>query len=380
MKKRYFAVFLAAAVLLSAVLAGCGQSPSDTKDPTSGGTSSQQGQTTTGQPNSDADFSMDGMKVGIASRETTGDVNRDIIRGAQEHFEGLGAEVTVTDGGGDPQKHNENVESLINSGIDVLLINYGDADQLKPLVAKANEKGIVVVTGMIGSTIEGAVTDVSSDEALTNALMARALLYSIDYSGDVYVIYVPGAPLLESRRRIFQAIAADYPDVNLIDVPAEHNPAKVQTQIEEIMTAHPEKGSIAGIWCAYDLLGSGAAEAIRQNGRGDEIKMASIDGDRIGFDLLMTEGSPLITTVAMDMIGIGRLEAEAAVKALQGRGAEVAPTTYTTVWCVTRNNCVASAELRYGESFWEDEGLNKADIEALFPQTDEVILTRPTLP
>ena len=32
---------------------------------------------------------------------TTGDVNRDIIAGAQEYFEELGASVTVTDGQGD---------------------------------------------------------------------------------------------------------------------------------------------------------------------------------------------------------------------------------------------------------------------------------------
>ena len=369
-----------AALTLVLLFAGCG-----TTDPanTPAGDNVQQSDTPQGQtgetsePNQSGDLSS--LKVGIASRETTGDVNRDIIAGAQEYFEELGASVTVTDGQGDPQKHNENIESLINSDINILLINYGDADQLAPLVQKARDKGIIVVTGMIGSTIEGVTTDVSGDEVIMVALMGRALLNSIDYKGNVYVIYVPGAPLLESRKRMFEAIAADYPEVNLIDVPTEHNPAKVQTQIEEIMTANPEEGSIAGIWCAYDLLGSGAAEAIRQAGRGDEIKMCAIDGDRIGFQMLMTEGSPFVATVAMDMKGIGVLEATQAIKAYNGEE-NLAPTAYTTCWIATRHNCVEAAEMRYGESFWEDSGLDKSEIEAMFPQNDSVLAIRPSLP
>ena len=70
----------------------------------------------------------------------------------------------------------------------------------------------------------------------------------------------------------------------MIEVPTEHNPAKVQSQMEDILTANPDAGSIAGVWVAYDQLGTGAYQAIMNAGR-NEIKMASCDGDKISYQM-----------------------------------------------------------------------------------------------
>ena len=189
-----------------------------------------------------------GKKIGIAAREITNDYNRDIIAGATKVLKDAGAEVVVTDGGSDPRKHNENIESLINSKVTGIVVQLGDAQQLAPVVAKATAAGIPVVTTSVGSKTEGAIADVGGDDALMSAMMSRALLSSIDYKGDVYVFWVPGAPLLETRKRILQAVAADYPQVKLHEVPTEHSAAKVQTQMEDLLTANPEPGSIAAVW------------------------------------------------------------------------------------------------------------------------------------
>ena len=87
-----------------------------------------------------------GKKVGIASREITNDYNRGIIAGARKVIEADGDTVVVADGQGDPRKHNENIENLINSHVDGLIIQLGDAQQLAPEVAKAKAAGIPVVT------------------------------------------------------------------------------------------------------------------------------------------------------------------------------------------------------------------------------------------
>ena len=191
-----------------------------------------------------------------------------------------------------------------------MIVHLGDGEQLAPLMKKAADKGIPVVTNGIGLRVENTLTDINGDDPLMSTLAADALLASIGYTGDVYVVWVPGAPLLETRKRIFEAVAADYPDVKIHEVPAEHNPAKVQTQIEEILTANPEEGSIAGIFGTYDQLVSGAAEAIRRAGRGKEIKMVGIDGDVIGFQMLFQEDSPFIATVVQDANDIGKQSAE----------------------------------------------------------------------
>ncbi len=154
-----------------------------------------------------------GFKVGIAIREIVNDVDRDIVKGATDTIKAAGGEVTVTDAGGDARKQNENVESLTNSGVNGLFAVLGDAQQLSPLTRKAADKGIKVATALFGATPDGALTDVGYDDPLASALMTRALFSSIGYKGDVYVFWVPGAPILETCKRVIEAIAKDYPQI-----------------------------------------------------------------------------------------------------------------------------------------------------------------------
>jgi ribose transport system substrate-binding protein len=319
-----------------------------------------------------------GKKIGLASREITNDYNRDIISGATNVLKAAGAEVVVTDGGTDPRKHNENIESLINSGVAGIIVQLGDPQQLAPVIAKANAAGIPVITTSVGSKTEGAIADVGGDESLMAAMLARSLLSSIDYQGKIVAFWVPGAPLLETRKRVFEAVVADYPKVTVEWVPTEHSAAKVQTQMEDLLTANPDEGSIAGVWGAYDLLVSGATEAIRRSGR-TGIKVASIDGDRIGFQMLLDEGSPFVATIVQDVPAIGRLAAENLVQAVGGKK-DFPSAIFTEVYIATHANGVAAAEKRWGEKIWTDLSIARADVEARWPQDSDLVVVRPILP
>jgi ABC-type sugar transport system substrate-binding protein len=321
---------------------------------------------------------LSGKKIGIAAREITNDYNRDIIAGATEVLKAAGADVVVTDGGTDPRKHNENIENLINSHVAGIIVQLGDPQQLAAVIAKANAANIPVITTSVGSKTEGAIADVGGDESLMAAMLARSLLSSIDYKGKVIGFWVPGAPLLETRKRVFEAIVADYPNVKVQWVPTEHSAAKVQTQMEDLLTANPDKGSIAGVWGAYDLLVSGATEAVRRADR-NEIKIASIDGDRIGFQMLLDENSPFVATIVQDVPAIGKLAAEALVSAVGGKK-DFPSAIFTEVYIATHANGVKAAEKRWGAKIWDDLGIAKADVEGRWPQTSDLVVVRPILP
>ena len=319
------------------------------------------------------------FKVGIASREIVNDVDRDLIAGVQGVIEAAGGTVVVTDAGGDPQKHNDNIESLINSGIDALAISLGDAAQLAPAVAKANEKGIPVVTMLLLQQVEGSLADVSPDSALMSAMVSRTFLQSIDYKGDVYLFWVPGAPLLEGYKAVFEAIASSYPGVIIHEVPTEHGAAKSLTQMQEILTANPEVGSIAGVWGAYDLLVSGADQAIKRAGR-NEISVIGLDGDRIGFQMLLEKDSPFVATAVWEPLTAGEMAGDAIILAANGRADEIPSSVTLPSWIATRHNGVESAEQRWGPNVWEDLKLDKDDVIARFPQTQEVQVVQPPAP
>ena len=239
-------------------MAGCSVSSDSGETTADPGTTSTDESGESSDSNSTTEGSGDGTwKIGIANREITNDYNRLIAYGAQDVFEEAGCEVVMTDAEADVQKHNENIESLLNSDIDALLIQLGDNDQLAPLCAEAAEKGIPVVTAGISSHIDNTICDVNGDDALMATLLADAIFASIDYSGDVYVFYVPGAPLLENRLAVFESVASMYPDINVVPMSTEHNVSRVQSQTEELLTANPEEGSIAAIVGTYDSLISG---------------------------------------------------------------------------------------------------------------------------
>lgn len=379
--KKWCALFLTA-IMLTGTLAGCsvddnstGDVGNQTEESTEKGT--EKSNETVTESKTDGSF-----KIGIAAREITNDYNRNIVSASQEMIEAAGGSVVIADAQADVQKHNENIENLINSGIDGLIVHLGDPEQMAPLMEAAEKKGIPVITNGVGSPVEHTLGDVNGDDPLMATLASDALLASIGYKGDVYVVWVPGAPLLETRKRIFEAVAADYPDVVIHEVPAEHNPAKVQTQIEEILTANPEEESIAGIFGTYDQLVSGASEAIRRAGRGDEIKMIGIDGDVLGFQMLFQEDSPFVATVVMDTESIGRQSAEILLGVMDGSvdASTVSPKIPASCYVATRKNGVEAAEMKWGENFWEDVGLVKEDVEKMFPKEEDVIVALPSIP
>lgn len=322
-----------------------------------------------------------GWTIGIANREITNGYNRLIAYGAQDILEAAGCEVIMTDAETDFQKHNENIETLLNSGIDALIIQLGDNEQLAPLCEKAKEKGIPVVTAGIGSHIDNTICDTNADDGLAAVLLADAIFSGIDYAGDVYIFYVPGAPLLENRLAVIQGVAAAYPNINLVPVATEHNVSKVQTQMEELLTANPEKGSIAAVIGTYDSLITGAVESVRQADR-SEIVMGGIDGDEVSFQMLFTEGSPFQVSVVIDASSIGATAANTVLGVLDGSidPATVAAKIPTACYCATRRNGAEAAEMKWGTEIWEKINMSREEVEAAYPQNDNLLVCYPTVP
>ncbi len=148
--------------------------------------------------------------------------------------------------------------------------------------------------------------------------------------------------------------------------------------MEDILTANPTPGGIAAVWGAYDLLTSGAVQAIQQAGR-SEIKVASIDGDRIGFQMLLSSGSPFVATVAQDVPHIGELAGQTIEAALSGKK-DFPSFMFTDAYVATHANGVAAAERRWGNDVWKQIDMDPKEISGRFPQTEPVLVVHPTLP
>jgi ribose transport system substrate-binding protein len=88
--------------------------------------------------------------------------------------------------------------------------------------------------------------------------------------------------------------------------------------MEAILAAHPEPGSIAAVWAAWDQPALGALQAIEAAGRQNEgIVITGIDANPQAREEI-AKGGNFEASVAQDFSGIGAAAADAVARVLGG--------------------------------------------------------------
>ena len=88
--------------------------------------------------------------------------------------------------------------------------------------------------------------------------------------------------------------------------------------MEAILAAHPDKGSIAAVWAAWDQPALGALQAIEAAGRtGEGIVIVGIDANPQAREAIAAGGN-FEASVAQDFVGIGAATADAIARTLKG--------------------------------------------------------------
>ena len=90
--------------------------------------------------------------------------------------------------------------------------------------------------------------------------------------------------------------------------------------MEAILAAHPEKGSIAAVWAAWDQPALGALQAIEAAGRtGEGIVIVGMDANPQAREAIAAGGN-FEASVAQDFVGIGAATADAIARHAERRG------------------------------------------------------------
>ena len=309
------------------------------------------------------------LVIGMAVREIVNDFNRTIIEGSRKVVEENGGELIVTDGNADIRKHLDNISNLITRKVDGIIVQLGEPSQLVSVFEKAKEAGIPVSSTSVGQRTPGCITDVNGDEELSGMLLGRQLLHDTNAIGRVFMISVPGAPVLEKRLRVFRALLSGYENIWLSEVyPTQHSVADTLNIMQNILTANPNPGDITAVFVTYDLLASGAVQAIKNAGREKEIKVYSIDGDKIAFQMLFEEDSPFVATVSQDTYEVGVLAAQALLDVLLGRrDPDTIPAALypeDTLLASTTNivKAIAVAKKKWGENCLEEWEIDEEEL------------------
>lgn len=219
-------------------------------------------------------------------------------------FKGLGEakgwKVNVTDTAGDFGLLVGRIQDAVTQKVDAIILGMGDPAQMTAGLAAAKKAGIPVF-GLDAGLADGVLVNVTSDNASLGQLSAKALADALGDQGRVYMFTHDPHPGVRERAAAAAAYFATKPGIQVVDkkhieVPGPLDFARKLSQ--DILTASPAKGSIAGIWAGWDEPAMGAVQAIEAAGRG-EIKVVGIDGTPFAKAEIAKKG-PFIATVAQD--------------------------------------------------------------------------------
>ncbi len=218
-----------------------------------------------------------------------------------------GTKIKSLDAQNDTAKQTNDVDDLIQQGVDILLINPVDSSAITPAVESANAKGIPVIT-IDRSSESGKILALVASDNVEGGEMAAEYIKQI--SGEnvetVQLEGVPGASASRERGKGFMNIAEE--SLNVIDSQtANFDRAEGLTVMENMLQANP---NIKAVFAQNDEMALGAIEAIKAAGLSGSIQVVGFDGTEDGINSV--KAGVLSATVAQQPEEMGRLALQAA--------------------------------------------------------------------
>ncbi len=168
------------------------------------------------------------------------------------------------------------VESFINQGIDAIVIAASDTRGLVPVLRRARESGVVVIT--IDSNTDPQISEsfIATDNVEAARKAADLVAELLNGEGRIALIpYIAGASTSNDRERGFKEGLAEHEGLILVATQySQSDYGRAMSVTEDLLTAHPDLDAIFG---ANEPSVLGAAQAIKSRGLTDRITLVGFD-------------------------------------------------------------------------------------------------------
>lgn len=230
----------------------------------------------------------------------------------QDEAKKQGMEVVVVDAQNDAAKQINDVEDLIQQGVNVLLINPTDSAAISTAVQSANSLGIPVVTLDRSAEKGDVATLVSSDNEKGGEMAGEYLVKQLGEGAKVAELEgVPGASATRERGAGFHNIADEKLDV-VAKQTANFDRTEGLNTMENLIQGNPD---IKAVFAHNDEMALGALQAIQSSGR--DVLVVGFDGNEDAMTSI--RNGNLSATVAQQPEKIGQLAVQAGANVLQGK-------------------------------------------------------------
>lgn len=230
----------------------------------------------------DGAASAEGLRVGVTVYDMSSYITQG-QEGMEAYAEANGIELLWNSAGGDVSNQANQMEQLINAGVDAIIIVPAQADSLGPQVEMSNEAGIPVIA--VNTTLaEGAglTSAVLPDDVAAGAQEMQQMADALGGEGNIVILQGPlgSSPELD-RSAGNQQVLDEYPDINVLAMEtANWSRAEAADRMANWITAFGDE--IDGVVAQNDDMGLGAVQALREAGI-DDVFVVGIDGIEDGI-------------------------------------------------------------------------------------------------
>jgi ribose transport system substrate-binding protein len=258
---------------------------------------------------------LEDMKIGLSISTLNNPFFVSLKDGVMAEAKKQGLQVIVIDAQNDSAKQSNDVEDLMQQGVNALLINPVDSAAISTVVETANSLEIPVIA-LDRSADKGEIHAlVASDNVKGGKMAAEYIVEQLGKSAEVIELEgSPGASATRERGKGFHEIA----DVQLKVIAkqsADFDRTKGLTVMENLLQGNP---SVQAVFAHNDEMALGAIEAIQSSGK--NIPVIGFDGNDDALKSIQ-EGK-LTATVAQQPELIGQLSVQAAKEVLEGKTVE----------------------------------------------------------
>ncbi len=193
------------------------------------------------------------VKLGIIGFQMSSETHARVVNAAAEKAKIKGWDVTVLNSRGSEPEHAAQVENLIQSGVDGIILAMGKVLQLESQLAEAKEKGISVVSVSAG-TSPHTLFDVNVNEFEVGAKIAVYLLGRLNYQGKILVERYEGHGGTRIRGKILDVVLSENKAVEVLDT---HTMARTKSWREDVKSGMEalilkNQGKFNAIWTSFD--------------------------------------------------------------------------------------------------------------------------------
>lgn len=208
----------------------------------------------------------------------------------------------------------EQIEWMIEQGIDAIILAPVDWDKITPALEMLHEADVSIIN-VDTKVREMDLVDayVGSDNYAAGALCGKDVVERFPSGGKILILENVGMNSVNDRIRGFEETIATHGFEVVGRANAESDVELSATEVEKMLKAHPDAQIIM---CGNDRMALGASQAVETMNMQKDVIIYGIDGSPEVKQKVATGDSPIVATVGQSLIDMGKNAVKVGLKIL----------------------------------------------------------------